>query len=442
MRDALLRLAPPGADEERLSEGIADGDGGLARWYYCLDRLSRLGLLCYSLHADGACLSTLLPVSPAFAVQLSRRSLIGRHVLSRFAYLRRDGCECVLESGMAHARIIVHDARTAAVIGRLCSPVTLDKLVGEVPTLSAEAHERLLALLARSGMLQTLDEAGAAPEDIDPATQTWAFHDLVFHARSRKGRTDAPYGGTYRFAGQSGPPPALMEPPPGETVELFRPDLARLRRDDPTLSQVLEERASDRAFDSARPISATQLGEFLFRVARARDHRQVELATPAGPQRMDMVGRPYPAGGGMYELELYLAIQACADLEAGLHYYDPARHRLVRLSGVTANLTALLADAAGAACIPPDELQVLIILAARYPRLAWKYESIAYSLVLKHVGVLYQSMYLAATAMGLGPCAVGGGDADLFARAAGTKYTAVTSVGEFLLGSRFKKVSP
>jgi hypothetical protein len=39
-------------------------------------------------------------------------------------------------------------------------------------------------------------------------------------------------------------------------------------------------------------------------------------------------------------------------------------------------------------------------------------------------------------AMGLAPCALGGGDSDLFARAAGTDYYAETSVGEFLLGSR------
>jgi oxazoline/thiazoline dehydrogenase len=47
--------------------------------------------------------------------------------------------------------------------------------------------------------------------------------------------------------------------------------------------------------------------------------------------------------------------------------------------------------------------------------------------------VLYQTIYLAATAMGLAPCAIGGADADLFARAAGTDYYAETSVGEFLL---------
>jgi SagB-type dehydrogenase family enzyme len=83
-----------------------------------------------------------------------------------------------------------------------------------------------------------------------------------------------------------------------------------------------------------------------------------------------------------------------------------------------------------------DEAQVVIVLTARVPRIAWKYSGLAYALVLKHVGVVYQTMYLAATAMGLAPCAVGAGDSDLFARAAGLSGHAETSVGEFLLGSR------
>jgi hypothetical protein len=45
-------------------------------------------------------------------------------------------------------------------------------------------------------------------------------------------------------------------------------------------------------------------------------------------------------------------------------------------------------------------------------------------------------MYLAATAMGLAPCAVGAGDSELFAQAAQTDYRVETSVGEFLLGSQ------
>ena len=110
-------------------------------------------------------------------------------------------------------------------------------------------------------------------------------------------------------------------------------------------------------------------------------------------------------------------------------------HRLIRLQGRTREMAALLRDAAESTATPEDTLQVLVILTARFPRVAWKYESIAYALTLKHVGVIYQTMYLTATAMGLAPCAIGGGDADLFARAAGTDYYAETSVGEFLLGS-------
>ena len=60
----------------------------------------------------------------------------------------------------------------------------------------------------------------------------------------------------------------------------------------------------------------------------------------------------------------------------------------------------------------------------------------AYNVMLKNVGVLYQTLYLVATAMDLAPCALGGGDSDLFARAVGLDYFAETSVGEFLLGSK------
>ena len=59
----------------------------------------------------------------------------------------------------------------------------------------------------------------------------------------------------------------------------------------------------------------------------------------------------------------------------------------------------------------------------------------AYAITLKNVGVLYQTMYLVATAMGLAPCALGSGSSDLCAAAAGTEYLAESWVGEFPLGS-------
>jgi oxazoline/thiazoline dehydrogenase len=45
-------------------------------------------------------------------------------------------------------------------------------------------------------------------------------------------------------------------------------------------------------------------------------------------------------------------------------------------------------------------------------------------------------MYLVATAMDLAPCAIGGGNSDLFAQTTGINYLDETSVGEFILGSK------
>src|SRR5262249_27047838 len=155
-------------------------------------------------------------------------------------------------------------------------------------------------------------------------------------------------------------------------------------------------------------------------VARVRDRWHAEVATRAGPVRMDFTSRPYPVGGSLYELELYPVVNRCSQVSPGMYHYDPVRHRLTRSCGSDGGWRELLRDAAGSAGAVEDDLQVLLVLAARFPRVAWKYESIAYSLTLKHVGVLFQTMYLVATAMGLGACAVGCGDSDRFARAVGT----------------------
>ena len=79
---------------------------------------------------------------------------------------------------------------------------------------------------------------------------------------------------------------------------------------------------------------------------------------------------------------------------------------------------------------------------ARFGRTAWKYEGIAYALVLQEVGVLYEAMYLTATAMGLAPCARGFFDEHRFAKAVGIDPLAEAPVGGFLLGSRSDGSAP
>jgi oxazoline/thiazoline dehydrogenase len=198
---------------------------------------------------------------------------------------------------------------------------------------------------------------------------------------------------------------------------------------------VQETRRSIREFGDPA-INAKQLGEFLFRVGRVKEVTELDVPTPNGSFRMDFALRPYPGGGALYELELYPVVNRCTDLASGMYHYDPFNHRLERLAGKTPEVESLLQAANMATSIPLENIQVLIVVAARFQRMAWKYNMLAYAATLKHVGVLYQTMYLASTAMGLAPCAIGCGDSDIFARAAGTDYCVESSVGEFLIGSR------
>jgi len=298
----------------------------------------------------------------------------------------------------------------------------------------------LLALLLTANMASGAgaEDGGCAIDDRVPL-RSWEFHDLLFHARSRGGRHDQAVGATYRFLGDLEPPPPLPESRSTESpIALHRPDLQRLAETDPPFARVQEARRSLREY-GADSLTVQQLGEFLFRVGRVADYWKEDLPTAGRAAQLSSAVRPYPAAGGLYELDLYLIVNRCAGLDPGLYEYDPERHALRPRPVSQHDTAALLADASLASAIPQEQLQVLVIVAARFQRVAWKYSSIAYSLVLKNVGVLFDTMYLAATAMGLAPCAVGCGNADLFARAAGLEYYAATSVGEFLLGSRGKQ---
>ena len=177
------------------------------------------------------------------------------------------------------------------------------------------------------------------------------------------------------------------------------------------------------------PMTLTQLGEFLWRTAR------VQASVPADSLHLyEATLRPTPSGGASHELELYLTVTGCLGLEPGFYHYDPLAHELEHLSDLGPLQQSMLQDAMLASGLQqaPD---VLITIAARFGRVAWKYQGLAYALTQKHVGALYQQMYLVATALGLAPCALGSGNSATFATATGMDYFSETSVGDFLLSA-------
>ncbi|NER36838.1 MAG: SagB/ThcOx family dehydrogenase [Oscillatoria sp. SIO1A7] len=458
---AVIKTLGAGGDtEETLSDLILEKDDAskLPLFYYYIQQFTNEGLICHTLEAEGKPLATLVPFARPYSLEFQDLEPEKKYVLSRFAYCHNDNGEMVWESPFLKAQLSFADWRGAAMMGNLGKPQDANGLT-EIPGISAETAADLLTFLYGAKMLvaeggqsettasqttasQTTASQTTASQTIASQTTAsqiaegealaqWEFHDLLFHYRTRRGRNPKIAGKTFRFLGKIKPLPAIKPQVYEDFIELYKPDLEKLKQTDLPFTRVLEERTSIRTQDS-QPISAEQLGEFLYRAARVKE----VMAT----EKYEVSRRPYPSGGASYDLELYLAIDECENIDPGFYHYCPQNHRLGKISAKNNQVETLLKQAGGAA--GPDsgwEPQVLIVIAARFARVSWSYDAIAYSLTLKGVGVLQQTMYLVATAMNLSPCAVGLGDSDLFAAAAGTDYYAETSVGEFVISSKKKE---
>ncbi len=344
--------------------------------------------------------------------------------LSRFALIRSDAGRTVLESALAVRKVYFADHRARALpMALLDGAPTVAELAASLDRPLDETRRMVCVLLGTGLAEQVRDGVGAQETE---ALRQWDFHDLLFHARSRSGRHDYEFGAVYPYAGQIEPRPALRPSHQGPEVILPRPDLARADGE-PSFTAVLEGRTSRREHGTS-PITLGQLGEFLYRAARVRAKSSPSMSP------YDMTSRPYPSAGAVYDLEIYLTVHRCHGLDSGSYHYDPEKHRLIDLATDAADQVRLLNDASMAAemATHPD---VLITLTSRFQRASWKYKGFAYALILKNVGVLYQTMYLVATSMRLSISALGAGDSDLAARAFHLDYLEESSVGELLLGS-------
>ena len=435
LRSALAQGLEPlnrGMSEAAIAAAGGSDYSRIALLFRLVGQLRRGGVLVADLYGGERRLATLRPLDADFELPSAAappRQGARWHV-SRFALLRREGRCWVLECTEAACDVVLED------------PDVVLWLHDAAAAASASASVRLevLSLLARLGFLE---EADAAEEE--PASRRmWEFHDRLLHTRSRASRGLRPIGGTYRFRapsaddGMSGPPlrrapgaddtptlpspPALRAPYDGETIALPVPAPGPSR----PLDDVMEQRRSLRSMGDP-PVSLAQVAALLYRVARVTAYH------PG-----DLIRRPYPSGGSRHELEFYLAVRECRGLAAGFYHYRGDAHALTRLPSAAAAhaAAAMIDDCAWAWGQPERPPQCLLVMASRLPRVAWKYEGIAYRVSLMGAGVVVQSLYLVATDLGLHGCAAGTGNPALFAQATGMSTWTETSVAEFGFGSR------
>jgi oxazoline/thiazoline dehydrogenase len=430
--DALLRLNDEDGDDDvsRLEQVAVEHGGVLAgpQVEHVLQRMVGLGLLSVTIWDAHGPLVRLNPASPRHlepGVHKLNTAGDRRVVLSRFVLLRREESRAVAESPLSTLRLALLGPRAEALLVALMTERPLAKLADATPSIAPDALALLLNIMIDAQMITNVRQTGVAEEDDDSRLKPWQFHDLLFHSRSRFGRHVGGYGGTYRLQSAIEPLPALKERMTSDVIPLARPAIGNGDRAGLSLADCMQRRRSISEHGDP-PISLSQLESFLFQVARVRAVYKSRLE--------ELSDRDYPGGGACYELEIYPCVSRCSGLAPGLYQYRPQAHELCRLREADVATDSLL-DFARLAAQSPSKPQVLLIIAARFARVTWKYESVAYALILKDVGVLLEAMYLVATAEGLAPRALGGGDADAFARASSLDYFCEGAVGEFMLGS-------
>lgn len=154
------------------------------------------------------------------------------------------------------------------------------------------------------------------------------------------------------------------------------------------VEEALQRRRSVREFAEG-PLSLQEVSQLLWSAQGTTDPRGLRSA---------------PSAGALYPLEVYLVTGEVLGLRRGVYRYEPGRHGLVLLRK---------GDQRGELCRAAlgqpwvEKGAAILVITAVYDRTTRKYGKRGRRYVHMEAGAVAQSVYLQATALGLGTVAVG-----------------------------------
>ncbi|MDY6794143.1 MAG: SagB/ThcOx family dehydrogenase [Actinomycetota bacterium] len=204
-----------------------------------------------------------------------------------------------------------------------------------------------------------------------------------YHGETKYLRDRMPGGGM----DWSNKPPAYKEYAGSRRIELPVPG----PREGMDLDEVLRRRTSVRDYNP-RPL---RLEDFSYLLWACTGIQRVERGYEF---------RTAPSAGALYPIETYPVINNVEGLDMGLYHYDIRHHRLEELRKGDLRLDTTRAALGQGIC---REAAVVLVWTAIFARSKWKYGQRGYRYVYMDAGHIGQNLYLAATGIGLGVCAVG-----------------------------------
>jgi len=182
-------------------------------------------------------------------------------------------------------------------------------------------------------------------------------------------------------------PPLYKEYPWAELVTLPPPEFPKAL----SLEEAIEKRRSIRDYSG----EAMSLGELSL---------LLHLADGVTAHRYGIDLRAAPSAGALYPIEIYPVVHNVEGLKPGVYHYNIREHALELLKEGDFRLK-MVQYGVGQGML--GTANVVLVLTAIFQRTRWKYRERTYRYVMLEAGHIGQNIYLAATAMGMGACAVG-----------------------------------
>ena len=171
----------------------------------------------------------------------------------------------------------------------------------------------------------------------------------------------------------------------------------RLPKAEPTpLDAMLDGRVTCRNYDASRALTLADFSAVLYRAYGAR---AIDDFAPG----VQLLKKGVPSAGGLHATEAYLLVQRVEGVAPGLYHYHPVDHALEPIRLLASVEARVLARRFVAAQSYFVDAPVFVIPVSRFHRNFWKYRNHAkaYRALILDVGHLSQTMYLAATELGL-----------------------------------------
>jgi oxazoline/thiazoline dehydrogenase len=397
------------------------GLGEMSLFLYNLDKLEKSGCIQNVVLIDDKpcfCFDNMIG-----SVNFEFESILNkRFKLSKFSYIRRENNHFIIESSKGTARITIYDGFAFDILDKMVEYKEVEDFLNALE----DYNQTILAFLAALHTGEYLDFEPNS--DIVSTEDFWSFHDLLFHTRTRFGRTNYKIGGTFRFIGKKAHKKAIRELP--NSLKEIQLPIPQLQANN-SLNDCMENRVTTRTFE---PIDLETLSTFLYRCIRIKNSKDfLVFGDNNKSDKMELLSSCYPSGGSVYELNFYLTVNNCERLESGFYWYNAFEHSLSFLEPKNNQTNTMLWYAK--TCMGMNEVPpVLITFSADFERMFWKYENMAYAAILKNVGAVFQTMYLVATDMKIAACALGNGNIEVLQNLNKTSFLQESSVGEFVIG--------